>query len=109
MSVVHVLLLFSFRHDGTLYPCAFVELFKKIGRSPDSATGMWKVKPKKDRCGNRVISVLHLDSFLRAAHLIPIYGEEFVSVGFQSSDSLDVFSAFFVNKYADHHAHEIAF
>lgn len=109
MSVVRILLLFSFRHDGVLYPCALVLWFKKIGRSPDAATGMWKVKPEEGHCGDPVITVIHLDSVLRGAHLIPIYGEDFIPVGFRQEDSLDAFTAFFVNKYADHHAHEIAF
>jgi hypothetical protein len=30
-------------------------------------------------------------------------------VGFDYSDSLDAFSAFYVNKYIDHHPNEIAF
>lgn len=109
MSVVRVMLFFSFIHGGIVYPCALVEWFKRIGRSPDAATGMWKVRPEDDRCGGRVISVLHLDSFLRGAHLIPVYGEDFIPVGFKHTDSLDAFAAFYVNKYADHHAHEIAF
>lgn len=109
MAVVRVILLFSFRHGGIVYPCALVEWYKKIGRSADAATGMWKVKLEKDRCGHRTVTVLHLDSFLRSAHLIPVYGEDFIPVGFQYTDSLDAFAAFYVNKYADHHAHEIAF
>lgn len=109
MSVVRVMLLFSFLHDGVLYSCALVEWFEKIGRSPDSATGMWKVRPEEDRCGRRLVTVVHLDSFLRGAHLIPMYGDDFIPVGFKHTDSLDAFSAFYVNKYVDHHAHEIAF
>lgn len=70
---------------------------------------MWKVKLERDRCGRRMVTVLHLDSFLRGAHLIPVYGDDFIPIGFQFSNSLDAFATFFVNKYADHHAHEIAF
>ncbi|KAJ7923958.1 hypothetical protein B0H13DRAFT_1602148, partial [Mycena leptocephala] len=35
MSVVRVKLFFSFTYDGIDYPCALVEWFKKVGRSPD--------------------------------------------------------------------------
>jgi hypothetical protein len=48
--------------------------------------------------------------FLRGAHLIDVAGKEFVPLtNFDFSDSLDAFEAFYVNKYADHHSHEIAF
>ncbi|KAF7366229.1 C2H2-type domain-containing protein [Mycena venus] len=46
MSVVRIKLFFSFTHDGVDYPCALVEWFKKVGRSPDIATGMWVVEPE---------------------------------------------------------------
>jgi hypothetical protein len=44
--VVRVKLFFSFEHEGSQYPYALVEWFKKVGRSPDANTGMWKVKPE---------------------------------------------------------------
>jgi hypothetical protein len=47
---------------------------------------------------------------LRGAHLIGVARKEIVPVAdFDFSDSLDAFQAFYVNKYADHHAHKIAF
>ncbi len=45
MSVIHVLLFFSFAYDGVEYPCALVHWFKKHGQQPDTITGMWIVKP----------------------------------------------------------------
>ena len=71
-------------------------------------TGMWVVCPDSTR-GIRDRSVLHLDSFLRGAHLIPVYGDETLPVDFHYSYSLDTFQAFYVNKFIDHHANEIAF
>ncbi len=53
--------------------------------------------------------MIHLDCILRAAHLIGVTGQESVPKGLKPSDTLDVFPSFFVNKYIDHHAHEIAF
>ncbi|EIM87672.1 uncharacterized protein STEHIDRAFT_56247 [Stereum hirsutum FP-91666 SS1] len=109
LDVVRILLLFSFRHDGVLYPCALVHWYKKVGRSPDSVSGMWKVKPDED-CHGRVLTVVHLDSLFRAAHLIPVYGKDFrVPSRWKHTDSLDAFATFYVNKFVDHHAHEIAF
>lgn len=109
MSVVRIKLFFSFRYEGEEYPCALVEWFKKDGRSPNEQTGMWEVKPEEDRHGERLTTVIHLDTILRGAHLIPIYGSSFIPPHFHHTWSLDAFKAFFVNKYADHHANEIAF
>ncbi|KAJ7723744.1 hypothetical protein DFH07DRAFT_759380 [Mycena maculata] len=108
MSVVRVKLFFSFTHDGVEYPCALVEWFKKVGRSPDPCTGMWVVEPEYQR-KDRLVTILHLDSFLRGAHLVPVYGSAHIPVGFSHNHSLDAFTAFHVNKYIDHHANEIAF
>ena len=109
MSVICIKLFFSFRYEGEEYPCALVEWFKKDSRSPNEQTGMWVVKPKADRHGERLMTVIHLDSILRGAHLIPVYGSSFIPPHFCHTWSLDAFKAFFVNKYADHHANEIAF
>ncbi|KAJ7070469.1 hypothetical protein C8F01DRAFT_1206314 [Mycena amicta] len=108
MSVVRVQLLFSFDFDAVTYPCALVEWFKKVGRSPDSETGMWIVEPEMEG-QRRLVTVVHLDSFLRGAHLIPVFGEAHLPIDFKHTYSLDVFNAYHVNKYADHHANEIAF
>ncbi|KAJ6492160.1 hypothetical protein C8R45DRAFT_1137267 [Mycena sanguinolenta] len=95
MSVVRVKLSFSFTYDGVEYLCALVEWFKKIGRSPDVCTGMWVIEPEQ-RGRHRLVTILHLDSLLRAAHLIPVFGTAHIPVGF-------------TNKYIDHHANEITF
>ena len=109
MSVVRIRLFFSFSYEGEEYPCALVEWFKKVGRSPDEQTGMWVVKPEEDRHRKRLTTIVHLDMILRGAHLIPVHGTSFVPPHFHHSWSLDSFKAFFVNKYADHHSNEIAF
>ncbi|KAH7925363.1 hypothetical protein BV22DRAFT_1011399, partial [Leucogyrophana mollusca] len=44
----------------------------------------------------------------RAAHFLPISGEDFVPDNFRFYDSLDSFRGFYVNKSADHHAFETA-
>ena len=112
MDVVRVSLFFSFEYDHIYYPCALVDWFKKEGLDP--VTGMWVVRPDIVQRGRRQPaqlerSVLHLDSFLRAAHLIPVFGTDKVPRNFHFSFSLDVFKAYYVNKYIDHHANEVAF
>ncbi|KAJ6521991.1 hypothetical protein B0H19DRAFT_973758, partial [Mycena capillaripes] len=92
--------------------CALVHWFSAHGEEPCADTGMWIVKPDfiRGKPGEREMAVVHLDTVLRGAHLIGVAGNEFVSVNnFDFSNSLDAFKAFYVNKYADHHSHEIAF
>ncbi|KAJ3513069.1 hypothetical protein NMY22_g15152 [Coprinellus aureogranulatus] len=108
MGVVRVRLLFSFVHGSTVYPCALVEWFKRYGSHPDSVTGMWRVVPEyKD--GHCLRSVIHLDTFLRGVHLLPAFGPTFLPTDFDTSKTLSSFAAYYVNKFADHHSHEIIY
>ncbi|KAI0349510.1 hypothetical protein OH77DRAFT_1414891 [Trametes cingulata] len=110
LAVVRVHLLFSFRSVGGLvYPCALVSWFVGSMDIPCDETGMWIVEPQLDDHGLPVMSVIHLDCMLCAAHLIDVSGAHTVPCNLCHTDSLDAFNAFYVNKYADHHAHEIAF
>ena len=102
-------LFFSFVYHDKIYPCVLLNCFSHIGHSPNPVTGLWKVRPDLDRHGRRVQSVEHLDVIYRAAHLIPVYGDGNLPPDFHFSYSLDVFDSYYVNKYADHHANEIAF
>ena len=53
-------------------------------------------------------AVIHLDMMIHAAHLI---GEPDrpLSAAITYISALDMFDSFYVNKYVDHHAYEIAF
>ena len=106
MAVVRVLLFFSVAYNGVEYPCALVEWFQRLGCDP--VTGMWVVRPDRTR-GRRDKTVIHLDSFLRAAHLIPVYGNQKIPLDFEHTYSLNAFEAYYVNKYIDHHSYKIAF
>jgi hypothetical protein len=110
LDIARVRLFFSFSHDGVQYPCALVRWFSRMGDSPNSNTGMWTVEPDTlDDDGEILTSIIHLDTIVRAAQLLPVFGHEFVSRTLSFSDTLDEFTSFYVNKYADHHAFEIAF
>ena len=109
VDVARVRLFFSFKHEGTIFPCALVHWFSRLGNSPNENTGMWMVEPNLAEDGTPIASVIHLDTIFRAAHLMPVYGNVAVPRNLSSTQSLDAFDSYYVNKYIDHHAFEIAF
>ena len=113
LYVAQVVLLFSFEFRSVHYPCALVKWFTQVGDEPCPVTGMWMVQPEhydNDEDENsRVISVIHLDSILRPAHLIPVFGDKQVDHDLHFSNSLLAFKTFYVNKYSDYHAYSLAF
>ena len=97
-------------YHGIVHPCALVSWYSVIGDQPCPDTRMWKVKPDLDDLGNPMLDITHLDSILRNAHLMGVCdGSTRLPHNFNFNDSLDSFKAFYVNKYIDYHAHEIAF
>ncbi|KLO17808.1 hypothetical protein SCHPADRAFT_913406 [Schizopora paradoxa] len=127
LDVAQVRLLFSFKQDGREFSCAVVRWFERVGDFPNEDTGMWVVKPQyfedlaaANPTGRRrrqpeprerrpFLGVISVDSIVRAAHLIPVYGNEAISLDVKFSNVLTKFERFYVNKFADHHAYEIAF
>ena len=107
LEVMRILAFFSFYFRGIYYPCAVIHWFNRVGDEPDEDTGMWLVRPQFDGQHQRGISIIHIDSIYRAAHLIPVYGKHFVPSHFRPQDSYDSFCLFYVNRFADHHAFEI--
>ncbi|KAJ3559530.1 hypothetical protein NP233_g11241 [Leucocoprinus birnbaumii] len=95
---------------GKRYECALVHWFSTFGEGPCEETGLWRVTP--DFAGGQpVLEVIDLDTVLRGAHLIGVSGSSCLPKDpkFTKWRSLDSFKMFYVNKYVDHHAHEIAF
>ncbi|KAG2088366.1 uncharacterized protein F5147DRAFT_748442 [Suillus discolor] len=110
LYVAQVILFFSITYRGQLYPCALVRWFAPIGNEPCKSTGMWMVEPElDDGSGERLVSIIHLDSIMRAAHLIGVYGSQDIPHHLKHTDSLVAFSAYYVNKFSDYHAYEIAY
>ncbi|KAF7349140.1 hypothetical protein MVEN_01436200 [Mycena venus] len=97
-----VLLFMSFKHRGVTFPCALVTWFSAIGEEPCPDVRMWMVEPDVDNRGRRVMDVIHVDTILRGAHLISIYGDHFLPQHFKYSDSLDRFKAFYINNVRAH-------
>jgi hypothetical protein len=108
-DIARVRLLFTFKHEGTTYPCALVHWYSRVGDSPDEDTGMWVVEPDYLEDSAHFASVIHLDTIFRAAHLMPVYGNEYAPTYLSFDQSLDAFRTFYVNKYIDHQAFETAF
>ena len=109
LFVTQVIMFFSFSYWNIFYPCALVRWFSVIGEEPCPNTGMWMVEPEFDENGERVVSVIHLESIMWPAHLIGIYGNDHIPRDFKCTDSLSAFAAFYVNKYSDYHAFQLAF
>ncbi|KAF8447545.1 hypothetical protein L210DRAFT_3609849 [Boletus edulis BED1] len=107
LYVAQVLLFFSFADRNTLHSCALVKWFIPIEHC--FKTGMWMVQPEMDEQDNYVVSVISLDSILRPAHLIPVYGPTSLPLNLQHTDSLSAFAAFYVNKFSDYHAYQLVF
>jgi hypothetical protein len=95
--------------SGDEHACALVHWWTIKGSEPDEDTGMWISEPDLDINHEPMLEIIHLDTVIRAAHLIPEFGAEWTPHKFSYTDSLDKFETFYVNKYADHHAFTIAF
>lgn len=92
LDVAHVLCFFSFKYQGILY------------------SWMWVVRPGYLRRNLQNTAIVHIDTIYRAAHLIPVYAAHNInSTDIRPHRCYDTFHLFYVNKYADHHAFEIAF
>jgi hypothetical protein len=111
LYVARVHLFFSFKYRDIVYPCALIHWFSTIGNGPCSDTGMWMVEPEFGMRDQRVFGVIHIDSIVRSAHLIPVYGDHYIPgpKEVNPSNVLDIFQSYYVNKFADHHSFEIAF
>ena len=109
LFVARVELFFRINFNHIKYPCALVTTFSTIGEHPCPETGMWRVQPDLNRDGTRTMFIIHVDTILRGAHLIGLAGEDFIPRHIDHTESPDAFVAFYVNKYIDHHAYEIAF
>ncbi|KAF8833396.1 hypothetical protein BDN67DRAFT_1017603 [Paxillus ammoniavirescens] len=106
LDIVCILAFFSFMQHRKYYPCAVVCWFVCL-EEPDPDTGMWIVHPGLDADNQPDMSIIRLSTIYRAAHLIPVYGTQPVPPEIQTHHSYDVFQAFYINKFADHHAFEI--
>jgi hypothetical protein len=102
LAVARVLCFFGLQYRGKYFQCAVVQWFSYVTDSRDPDTGMYIVTPSTND-----VSIIHIDCIFRAAHLIPVYGNNFIPREITLHNSHNMFRAFYINKYADHHAFEI--
>ena len=73
---------------------------------PDNS--LWIFEPDYDHNGYRIMSVVHVDSIIHAGHLLPIFKDvAIIPREIDFTNMLDVFKAFYLNKYIDYHAFKI--
>jgi hypothetical protein len=107
LDVARVHLFFSFALGEEVYECALIHEFCKSFTDPDPDNGLWIFEPDYDDDGYRIMSVVHVDSIVRAAHLLPVFKDETpIPREVNFTNTLDVFKAFYLNKYIDYHAFE---
>jgi len=105
LQVARVLMFFSFTFDDEEHQCALVHWYSIFGDQPDPDNGMWVVTPEYFG-GAQNLSVIHVDSIFRAAHLLPIFDTAPLPRTLNYTTTLDSFQGFYVNKYIDYHAYE---
>ena len=109
LLVARVYLFLRFSYNGVDYPCALVRWYS-TSNEPDASTGLWVVQPESTHRGTRHMSIIHIDSIIRGAHLLPRFPSDApVYRQINYMNVLDLYTSFYVNKFIDHHAFEIAF
>ena len=109
LLVARVYLFFKFLYERVSYPCALVHWYS-TSDVPDPDTGLWVVQPESTHQGARHMGVIHVDSIVRGAHLLPRFPSDapvYREVNYMNV--LDLYTSFYVNKFIDHHAFEIVF
>ncbi|EGO30855.1 hypothetical protein SERLADRAFT_412417 [Serpula lacrymans var. lacrymans S7.9] len=79
------------------------------GDECDELTGMWIVHPDYNKDGSPTLQVIHTDCIMRAAHMMPVFGDALIGKDINCANSLDSFDLFYVNKFIDQNVFEIAF
>ena len=106
LDVARVHLYFSFAFGDEVFECALIHEFCKSFTNPNN--NLWIFEPDYSNDGHgRVMSVVHVDSIVHAAHLLPVFRNETpIPREINFTKTLDVFKAFYLNKYIDYHAFE---
>lgn len=108
LQAAHVKLLFTLTYGKEKpFECALVHWYANHSAEPDKTTGMRALTASSFENGDIDLDVVHVDSIVRAAHLTPIYGPEPVPDDLSFTETLDVFAAFYLNCWIDHHMYNL--
>ncbi|KAJ3563932.1 hypothetical protein NP233_g8618 [Leucocoprinus birnbaumii] len=103
LTIAQVRLFFSFSFGGKSHSCAYLSDYT-LHPLRDPNFRLWIVK----RGHHPETRILPINRILRAAHLIPVYGNTKVSKNHTILQTLDKYTKFYVNKYVDYHSFQIA-
>ncbi|EIW75687.1 hypothetical protein CONPUDRAFT_65876 [Coniophora puteana RWD-64-598 SS2] len=108
MDVARILAFFKFNLQGTVYECAVVHWYEYYSNERDDLTGMYIVQPMYRRDGTRHTAVVDVDTMVRGCHLLPVFGKDPVPEDMTCHQSYDSFDGYYINRFIDHHAFELA-
>ncbi|KAG2028891.1 hypothetical protein BDR03DRAFT_832962, partial [Suillus americanus] len=94
LAIARVLRFLGFNYRTKYLQCTVIRWFSYITDSRDPDTGMYLVAPSTNDDGTPDVSIIHIDCIFRAAHLIPLYGSNFLPRTITLHDSYNVFRAF---------------
>ena len=107
LNVARVHLFFSFTFGEEVFECALIHEFCKSFTDLDPDNGLWIFEPDYDASGYRIMSVVHIDSIVRAAHLLPVFKDGTpIPREINFTHTRNIFKAFYLNKYIDYHVFE---
>jgi hypothetical protein len=107
LNVARVHLFFSFGFRGTTYECALIHEYCKSFTDLDPDNSLWIFEPDHSADGSRIVSVVHANSIICAAHLLPIFKNDApIPRQINFTHTLNAFNTFYLNKYIDYHAFE---
>lgn len=109
LYVGQVLAWMKIKHENICYCAALITPFETVGDQPCPLTNMWKVHRLRDNTGRCILKIIHLDAIFRSTHLIGVPGTSSIPYEVNHTNALDAYRTFYVNKFIDYHAHEIAF
>ncbi|KAH8102582.1 hypothetical protein BXZ70DRAFT_1070857 [Cristinia sonorae] len=106
-DIARVKLLFSFKYNDVLYPCALVHWYGRVFNEPEETTGLWIVEEQSFPDERPFLEVVHIERIYRAAHLIPVFDcEDPVPEDLTFDQTLSHYKSFYLNKYVDGHMFE---
>ena len=95
----------TFVVNGEPHRCALVHWFSIFGHQSDPAKEMYVITPDPF-CSTPIMSVIHINSICRAAHLLRMFDANPLPRTLNYTSTIDSFKGFYVNKYIHYHAYE---